>query len=345
MIRNAIRKLKPYIPGEQPIGKVIKLNTNENPYPLPHEFYERLKNIISPTLSLYPDPLFLKVREKLAKLWNVKKENIICGNGSDEILRLIIDLVIEPGNKIGLFEPTYSLYEVLGKIREGKIEKFPLDKYGNPDEKPLLFNGKLFFIVTPNAPYGNLIDKNWIIKFLKTFKGLVVIDEAYADFSDEESWINEINNYKNLIVCRTYSKSYSLAGIRFGYAIANENLINELYKIKDSYNLNTFTQYAALYALDYIDEIKENVEKIKKTRNWLLKEFKKLNFSTIPSHSNFIFVRHKRAREIFLKLKSKNIFVRYFDTPILKDGIRITIGTQEQCEILIKTIKDILNEF
>lgn len=341
MIRNAVRKLKGYTPGEQSQKKVIKLNTNENPYPLPDAFYKNLKDEVSEVLRLYPDPLFRSLRKKLGTFWKVDPETIVCGNGSDEILRLIIDLTIEPGDKIGTLDPTYSLYDVLAEIREAEVQKYPVDAQGNPDSAPFDFDGKLFIIANPNAPYGNLICREWIEQFLENYKGLVLIDEAYGDFSGQ-SWIPEVEKYDNLVVCRTYSKSFSLAGIRFGYCMCSPFIAESLYKIKDSYNLNMFTQWAAEKALDYWPEIEKTTAHIVQNRGKLTEAFEKMGWQVLPSAANFIFARHPRAKEVFSKLKEQDIFVRYFDIPVLADGIRVSIGTDEECEILIQKVQQIL---
>lgn len=343
MIRKAIRLMQGYIPGEQPQNKVIKLNTNENPYALPPSYYEDVRTAIGENLRLYPDPLCVKLREKLAVYHQVKADNILCANGSDEILRLAFDLALEPEDKVGILDPTYSLYPVLNEIREGVLQRYTLDENGNPDDTPFSFQGKLFLIASPNPPYGNSISRYWIKSFLNNFRGLVVIDEAYVDFA-EDNWVSDIQNYPQLIVSRTYSKSFSLAGIRFGYAIAQDGIIKEMLKIKDSYNVNTLTQVAALKALDYREVIQVNIQKIIKTRDWLSGQLSAMGWKVYPSQSNFVFAEYSEARKVYEKLKLAKIYVRYFNTPRLSKGIRITVGTQEECEKLLRKIKEILSD-
>ncbi len=341
MIRKAIREMSGYTPGEQSQKKVIKLNTNENPYPLPESYYETLRSMTGENLRLYPDPLCKNLREQLAAYHSVNPGNILCGNGSDEILRLAFDLVLEPGDEVGIFEPTYSLYPVLTDIREGVLKSYHLNENGLPNDEPFSFTGKIFLIASPNPPYGNCIPRQWISSFLRSFKGLVVIDEAYVDFSDE-TWIQDIMNYPNLLVTRTYSKSFSLAGIRFGYGLADTTLINEMYKIKDSYNVNSLTQFAALTALEYLDVINENIQKIVDSRELLTRELANLGLKVYPSNANFIFFECSRAKKVYEYLKQYDIFIRYFDTPRLSRGLRVTVGTPQECDLFLLKLKEFL---
>ena len=251
--RKNIEDMQGYTPGEQPKEKsLIKLNTNENPYPPSPNVLECLKSIDYDKLRLYPDPLSDELRDAITKQYNLKKDNILLGNGSDDILTIAVRSFVGGKKEIGCLEPTYSLYPVLAKIQNAKIVEIPLteeDNFSFPDEllnkNSRLFksitNAKLFFIARPNAPTGTAFKIEKIEKFCSIFTGIVFIDEAYADFAKDDC-LSLVKKYPNIIIGRTLSKSYSLAGIRLGWAIAHKTIIEGMTKVKDSYNVNYITQ-------------------------------------------------------------------------------------------------------
>jgi histidinol-phosphate aminotransferase len=352
--RKNIEEMQGYTPGEQPHASSlpIKLNTNENPYPPSPKVAECLKSIDYDKLRLYPNPVADNLRKIIANLYAYSKENIITGNGSDDILTITIRSFVGEKEKIAYFEPTYSLYSVLAKIQNAVTVKIPLNENDNfkfpvqlLDCKSELFSSikdaKLFFITRPNAPTGTVFDIDLIEKFCSIFEGIVFIDEAYADFA-EITCINLAKKYPNVIISRTLSKSYSLAGIRLGWGIANETIINGMMKVKDSYNINFVTQKLAIAALEDQTYFVETISKIKEARESLAKKLTNIGFNVIPSQSNFLFVSPPdgNGKDIFNYLRGRNIIVRYFSGKVTEKYIRITIGTKEQIDNLYQCCKN-----
>ncbi|MDH3346280.1 MAG: aminotransferase class I/II-fold pyridoxal phosphate-dependent enzyme, partial [Kiritimatiellaceae bacterium] len=249
LIRKSVNALNGYVPGEQPQGDdVVKLNTNENPWLCSPEVYDMLREIDISVLAKYPDPLCKEVRKVIAEKHGVGIGNVFAGNGSDEVLSLCIRAFVErEGGSVGFFDPSYSLYSVLAEIEDVETRPVALDEnfgWQMPDG----YEAGLFFLTNPNAPTSLLFAKEKVEAFVKDFKGVVVIDEAYVDFASADCMELAIK-YDNVLVARTLSKSYALAGIRFGYCVGNKELIDAFYKIKDSYNVNTLTQELARVAL------------------------------------------------------------------------------------------------
>ncbi len=354
--RKNIDNMQGYTPGEQPkIKSLIKLNTNENPYPPSPAVQNILKNINYEKLRLYPDPMADQLRTEIAKLYSYNKENILTGNGSDDILTIAIRSFVNENDKIGCFEPTYSLYPVLAQIQNAETIRIPLKEdsfFSFPKELldtkskefALIKDVKLFFITRPNAPTGTVFDIDSIEHFCSIFTGVVFIDEAYADFA-EETCINLVNKYPNVIIGRTLSKSYSLAGIRLGWAIANEKIIDGMIKVKDSYNINYITQQLAIASIQDQTYFKNTVKKIKTTRSFLSESLSNLGFRVIPSQSNFLFASPPKqdGERIFKALRKHNIIVRYFPGKVTGKYLRITIGTKEEIDQLISVCKTLLN--
>jgi len=344
--RKNILEMNGYTPGEQPKKQgIIKLNTNENPFPPSPKIKKFLTNFDISKLRLYPDPLCSELRELIAKKFKVKPSNVIVGNGSDDILNIITRCCSDEINPISYFEPSYSLYSVLAKIQAAKCIPIPLEKDFSipkniPDE---IFKAKLIFITRPNAPSGNNFPKNIIKKICLKAKGIVLIDEAYADFA-EDNCIDIAINMDNVIVCRTLSKSYSLAGIRLGFAIASENIISQMMKVKDSYNVCKLTQEIAKIAITDEVYFKKNIKKIIKNRTKLTNDLKDLNFKVIESQTNFLFTsppEHYKmnAEQIYNYLKNNGIFVRHFKGKTTENYLRITVGTEEENKKLIDKLR------
>jgi histidinol-phosphate aminotransferase len=345
--RKNIEEMQGYTPGEQPkADSLIKLNTNENPYPPSPKVAECLKSIDYDNLRLYPNPTTDELRKIIANLYRYSKDNIITGNGSDDILTIAIRSFVGEKEKIACFEPTYSLYPVLAKIQDASTVKIPLDENDNfefpvqlLDSNSKLFvsikDAKLFFITRPNAPTGTVFNMDLIERFCSIFEGIVFIDEAYADFA-ETTCIDLVRKYPNVIIGRTLSKSYSLAGIRLGWGIADKTIISGMMKVKDSYNINYISQKLAITALEDQNYFIETISKIIKTRNLLSKKLLNIGFKVIPSQSNFLFVSppNDRGEKLFNCLRENNIIVRYFPGRVTDKYIRITIGTEEQIEKL-----------
>ena len=342
--RSNIEDLEPYVPGFQPKGGgFIKLNTNENPYPPAPAVFKTLREFDPERLRLYPDPVSLRLREKISGTYGFSPDNVIVGNGSDELLAIALRAFAGEGDLVLYPTPSYSLYGVLARIQGAEPVEMPLDADFGLSEEFINRSGKLKFIASPNSPTGTVYSKGLIEEMAGNFDGIIVVDEAYAEFSEENS-LELARIYPNLLVTRTFSKSYSLAGLRVGYTIGSQELIEGMMKIKDSYNLNILSALLAEAALDDQQYFQEKIGLIKAERESLREKLEELNFEVLPSGANFLFCRPPdgSAEMVFRKLLEKKILIRFFDTPILKDYLRITIGTPQEMETLVRALKEIL---
>ena len=360
-ITKCVRRLEAYTPGEQPKAKnVVKLNTNENPYPPSPKCAAVLKAFDLDRLRRYPDPEFTELRRELAKLNRTHPENIFIGNGSDEVLALAAKAFVENDERIGSLDPSYSLYKTLAAIRDvqwtGVDFRCRRTKEGRPSTVDLDLSSRpisLFLWTNPNAPTGTLADPKAIAAFARKFRGIVLVDEAYADFARANCMrLATAKANRNVIVMRTFSKSYSLAGLRVGYCVGPKDLIGALYKVKDSYNVDAVAQSVALAAVKDQKWMKTNVAKVVKTRRWFTAELERRGWDVLPSESNFVFAKPPkatgmrdrgsgiRAKQIFDALRERNIFVRYFSDPKTADRIRITIGTDTQMRKLLSALSE-----
>lgn len=356
-IAKSVRDLEAYTPGEQPKAKcVVKLNTNENPYPPSPKCAQTLGGFDLDRLRRYPDPVFSELRTRIAKIWKTSPECVFVGNGSDEILTLAARAFVEDDEAIGSLDPSYSLYRTLADIRnvqfvptalnadftwDGKITVRSPQKDA---DRPSGGEVALFLLTNPNAPTGVSTPVETVARAAKRFKGVVVVDEAYADFAKANCVrLATDSKNRNVIVMRTFSKSFSLAGLRVGYCIGPKDLIDALYKVKDSYNVDAVAQAVALAALNDLQWMRTNARKVVRTRTRLAKELARRGWDVPPSESNFLFARPAgmAADRLFDALRRRNIFVRYFKGPRTGDRIRISIGTDEQMDALLKAIDDI----
>lgn len=342
-----IRKVVPYVPGEQPKKKqMIKLNTNENPYPPAPGVQKALKEFETDRLRLYPDPAAEELVESIAKYYGVKNSQVFVGVGSDDVLAMAFMTFFNSDKPILFPDITYSFYDVWAEVFRIPYEQIPLDEKLHICTKDYKKeNGGVIF-PNPNAPTGVLIPLEEVEEIIKANQDVVVIvDEAYIDFGGESA-LPLIEKYDNLLVVQTFSKSRSMAGMRIGYAFGNENLIKYLNDVKYSFNSYTMDQLTlALGKASMEDELyfKEITSKIIKTREWTKKELKELGFEFEDSMSNFIFATHPEifAKKLFEDLKKENIYVRYFSKPErISNYLRITIGTDEEMQKLVDFLKN-----
>ena len=395
LIRPLVQELHAYVPGEQPkIKGLIKLNTNENPFPPSPKVLRAVKSAVDGRLRLYPNPTAEKLREKIAKLHQCKPENVIVGNGSDEVLALAVRAFVEnswsredkfmtpPTHKVQYFAPSYSLYPVLADIHGAAKNAVDLNsdfsmpsvgtlktntefnwqqhlkwhrewRRGNPnlatigrERKPQAnwdFNAALTFITTPNAPSGRGYKTSELEKLCRAQKGVVILDEAYVDFAQENAMSLALK-LPHVLVARTFSKAYSLCFQRVGYLVGHADLISALHKIRDSYNVNGLGQIAAEATLDDLKYYYANFKKIITTRAWLSHELTELGFCVLPSQTNFILTEPPKfpAKDWLQKLRDKKILVRWFSSPEIDKFLRITIGTQAEAAALVKAARTIL---
>ncbi len=342
-IRTSIRQLHAYVPGEQPANpRIIKLNTNENPYSPSPAVAAALRGMVASNLRLYPPPTSDALRRRIAAMHGCSLENVFAGNGSDETLALCTRAFVEDDDCIGYFDPSYSLYPVLAGIRNVRTLPVPLDE--NFGWRPPPATGcRLFFLTNPNAPTGMLFAKHEVEAFCAGFKGVVLIDEAYVDFAREHC-MDLAQRYDNVLVSRTLSKSFALAGLRVGYAVGAPALIEALFKVKDSYNLDGIAQTLALAALDDVEWMRCHAALIIAQRERLAAALDTLGYTVFPSETNFIWTQPPAgmmAQAVFENLRENGILVRYFPEGKLGAYVRITVGTEDEITALIRTLEHI----
>lgn len=345
-----VRKVVPYVPGEQPrFDSMIKLNTNENPYPPSPKVKEALENFDLDKLRLYPDPSASALVESLAKFYKVKPENVFVGVGSDDVIAMCFLTFFNSDKPILFPDISYSFYDVWADLYRIPYERPALDEDFNiVVEDYLKENGGIIF-PNPNAPTGALMGISDVERIVAGNPDVIVIvDEAYIDFGGVSA-LELTRKYDNLLVVQTFSKSRSMAGMRIGYAIGNEVLIKYLNDVKYSFNSYTMNQTSLALGPVVVEDneyFEETFNKIIKTRERVKVELKELGFTFPDSYSNFIFASHKtvKAEVIFNKLREKQIFVRYFNKPRIDNYLRITVGTDEEMDTLIKELKVIVNE-
>jgi len=348
LFRNNVEAMTPYVPGEQPAPgeRFIKLNTNENPYPPSSRVAEAIQAELEANgsrLRLYSDPVALEFRKAASESTGFPLDGILAGNGSDELLALVVRAVVEPGDVIAYPYPTYVLYETLAHAQGARVHEveFPRD-FSLPRE---LFGAaaKLVFIASPNSPSGTTYPASQLAALARSVPGaMVVVDEAYADFADENA-LDLARELPNVVVLRTLSKSYSLAGMRLGLLFGAPEVVAGIAKIKDSYNLDRLAIAAGAAALRDGATMRDNVGRIRRTRERLSEELRAMGFDVLPSSANFVFARLEsaaRARATYQALRDRKILVRYFDRPLLADGLRITVGTDEEISSLLAALRE-----
>ena len=338
--RPTVASMSGYVPGEQPQDRrYIKLNTNENPYPPSPRVIEALHAAIHDDLRLYPDPLANLLRERAAAVYGLQRDNILVGNGSDELLNLVVRACVGTGDRVVFPYPTYSLYDTLVTLQDGEAVHIPY-----PDDFTLPAGlaeagGRLTFVCHPNSPSGTPVAVSTIRELARRVAGILVVDEAYVDFADETA-LPLVNELDNVVVLRTFSKSFSLAGMRIGLAFAAPAIIGALLKVKDSYNVSRLSIVAATAALEDYAWMRTNVERICQTRSHLIRELRARGFSVLASQSNFVLARRRGEdmESTYLVLKSKGVLIRYFPTPALHNALRITVGTDEEVAAFLQAL-------
>jgi len=339
IIRDNVKAMKPYSSARDEYvsdgSKMVFLDANENPF--------------ENGVNRYPDPQQRNLKNVIADQKGVNVNQILLGNGSDEVLDLLFRAFCQPKkDNIITLPPTYGMYTVLSNLNEIEERKVQLEADFQPNVEAILdavdVNSKMLFICSPNNPTGNLISLERIKKLLENFNGLVVVDEAYIDFSAQESWITELGNYSNLVVTQTLSKAYGLAGIRLGLCYASAEIIEVLNKIKPPYNVNELTQKKALERVLDITSVKSEIVSILKGRELLIKALLKVNFveKIYDSEANFILVKVNNATTRYNQLLNKGLVVRNRTSQVLcKDTLRFTVGTPQENELLIKALNEL----
>lgn len=341
---NVTKRTEPYVPGEQPkSSSVIKLNTNENPYPPSPKVLEAIKQHANGDLRLYPSPTADDLKLTIAQYYQISEKQVFVGNGSDEVLAFAFLAFFNPGEEIRFPDITYSFYPVYANLYGINYREVPLaEDFTIPVEQFFNSPGGVIF-PNPNAPTGIALSLNQVEQILiNNPEKVVIVDEAYIDFGGESA-VALIPKYENLLVIQTLSKSRSLAGMRIGFALGNEQLIEGLERIKNSFNSYTLDRIALVAgkaAIEDVDYFNETREKIINTRERVAKKLKDLSFHVLDSKTNFLFIRHETvpSYDIYEKLKEQGIYVRYFNKPRIDEYLRVTVGTDKEMDLLINEI-------
>jgi histidinol-phosphate aminotransferase len=346
-LRQNIYSMAGYVPGYQPpdIASWIKLNTNENPYPPSPKVREAILAELgadAANLRTYPSASSQELREIAGALYGFDPSWVIMANGSDELLNNLIRAFAAEGEEIAYIHPSYSYYATLAEIQGAKVRTFELTDDLWIAGFPEIYDGKLFFLTTPNSPLGFAFSPAYIEKLALRCRGMLVIDEAYADFAGWNA-LELVKKYDNVVVTRTLSKSYSLAGMRLGLAIARPEVIRALDKIRDHYNLDRLAQAACGAALQDQEYFSEACRKVVETREWFTAELGKAGYTVIPSSGNFVFASppDRDGKRVYDGLYARKILVRHFSDPLLSHGLRISIGTREEMETTLKALNEI----
>lgn len=348
-----ITKMRGYVPGEQPTRPdIIKLNTNENPFPISDVVRQAIQSELdSNLLQKYPNPRSQMLRDALAGFHKKTPAHILAGNGSDDILAIVFRALLERGRGVVCPDPAYGLYPTLAEIVGCDIYQVPVTEDWQVDFGALLARATdakktpLAIITNPNAPTGIAAGRAELLDFARTFSGITLVDEAYVEFGGESlSGQAGSAEYPRLMTCNTMSKAYSLAGMRLGWLVAHPDLITQFDKVRDSYNLSRFAQAAGVAALADRVEIERRVQEIIALREWLTGQLATLGFATLPSRANFIFSRPPQGtgKDLFEHFERDGIIVRHFDSPRLRDFVRITIGTRAQMERVVESVRSFL---
>lgn len=344
--RNNIDAMSVYVPGEQPApgAKVVKLNTNENPYPPSPAVLEVLRSFDGDLLRRYPHPYAAAFRATAAEVLAFDSEWIMPGNGSDDLLTMLMRSLAEPGRGVVFPMPTYVLYRTLAQIQNAEVIEVPFDDdYNLPVEGLAAAAGAVTLVANPNSPSGTMASNEQLADLAGRLDGVLVVDEAYADFAADNA-LELARRFDNVIVLRTLSKSYSLAGLRLGFGVANPALLDGLAKVKDSYNVSALACALGAAALADQGHKDANVERIRASRAKLTVELEAAGFAVWPSQANFLLARPPGGdgAGVYEALKARGILVRYFNGPRLDDKLRITVGADEDNAALIGALADIL---
>ena len=345
-----LREITPYVPGEQPdFPDMIKLNTNENPYPPAPGVAKLLKEMDAGKLTLYPNPSAKLLVDELSNQYKIAPERIFVGVGSDDVLGMIFMTCFCSDKPILFPDITYSFYDVWADLFRIPYKRVPLDAQLCMKKEDYFEENGGIVIANPNAPTSIAVGVDFIEDILKHNQdSIVVVDEAYIDFGGESAF-SLLDKYENLLVVQTFSKSRSMAGMRIGYAFGSERVISAIYAVRNSYNSYTMNYPSIMCGAEALKDtayFKESTEKVIATRERMKKELSELGFSFPDSKTNFLFATHESvpAVELFTMLREKHIFVRYFKTPRIDNYLRITIGTDAQMDRLVEVLKDYLGK-
>jgi histidinol-phosphate aminotransferase len=344
--RASVDAMAGYVPGEQPKPgtNIVKLNSNENPYPPSPKALQVLQSLDGEYLRRYPDPFAQKFRKAVSEVLAVPVDWIMVGNGSDELLSVIVRACADSERKVVYPMPTYVLYRALTEMQPTARVEIPYaEEYRLPLEELVAAEGAVTFIASPNSPSGHVVPLHELQQLAQRLSGVLVVDEAYVDFA-EETALPLVQEFENVLILRTLSKGYALAGLRLGFGIAHPNLLAGLFKVKDSYNVDAIAGAVGAAAMSDQAYKNECVAKVKASRTKLAFDLKQLGFRLWDSQANFLLVQPPRgkAEQIYIALKDRGILVRYFKQTSLEDKLRITVGTDEQNQTLLEALIHLL---
>ncbi len=348
-VRPEIAAMDGYTPGEQPQGgKFIKLNTNENPYPPSAAIRGAIAEVIERGLQKYPDPMANAFRTRAVELHGLpSKDWVLCGNGSDDVLTICTRAFVGQGDLLRLPYPSYILYRTLAQLQGARWEEV---RFADDWSLPASFGDsaaglKLAFLPNPNSPTGTMVSREKVLELAERLPCPLLVDEAYVDFADF-SCIDLPTQNEKILVSRTLSKSYGLAGLRFGYLVAQPQMIEQLVKVKDSYNCDALSIAAATAAINDQAWLAENRRKNIATRGRLENGLRELGFDVVPSQANFVWCTHpqRAAKSLYEQLKAAHVLVRYMNYPGWSDGLRISVGTDEQIDALLALLRPMTND-
>ena len=346
LVKEEIKSLKPYEPHEY--AYKYKLDANESPFPLPLKIKELIKEYLDgSSLNRYPNTDSTQLREKIGSTINIDSKNIMVGNGSDEMIQIIIHTFLEKGELVLSHGPTFAMYKIFSTIGGGSYLEVSTDKLFTIDIEKIILKAnelevKLIFLCTPNNPTGTVISKGDILRVLKETRAIVVVDEAYIEFGGE-SIIDEIHNFDRLIVLRTFSKAFGAAGIRLGYLVANDVLMNYLKRVKAPYNLSVISELIGMALLSNTELARDRVNQIKAYKEMLLQGMNGIkNIKVYPSQANFILFKVPDGKEVFSGLLKRGVMVRSFQDGPLKNHLRVTVGGFSENQAFIKALKEVI---
>lgn len=344
LVKKNIRNFTPYVVDKEPVN--IILNANESPYNLFQSLKEPfMKRLEDTNLNRYPNTDSDDLREILGKYLGVQKENILCGNGSDEIIQIIINTFVNKEDAVIIPIPTFSMYGNFTSIVGGKVIEVPSNEDFQINVEEIIAQAnenaaKLIFLCNPNNPTGTFIPRESILRIVEETPSMIILDEAYGDFCKEKN-LDIIENPR-VIVLRTFSKAFSLAGARLGYGIAHKDTMNILYRVKSPYNLNIFSQLIGEVILENIELVETTIDKIIQERDRVFQELKGIDtIKVYPSNTNFILIKSKKAQDIATRCKQEGIAIRDYNGPLLKDYIRLSIGTPQENNKVLDVIKGV----
>lgn len=344
VVRKGLAGFQPYVPGEQPPDAEgwVKLNTNESPLPPSPKVIEAIRDAAGDALRLYPSPTAAPARAAIAKHFGLETRQVAVGNGADELIDMCFLAFADPGDAVAYPTPTYPYFEPLSRIHGIKPSTHPTEHFAELPPSLAADPAPLKFVVNPNSPTGALFDAEAVEAVAQASSGVVVVDEAYVDFAPRNA-LSMLATHDNVLLLRTFSKSYGLAGMRIGFALGSPELIGFLDSVKDSYNLDRLSIVAAAAAIEDESHHRRLVDEVVRNRGELANALEKLGFEVVPSSTNFVFARPPRpAHEVVAGLRERKILVRHYDREPIAGWIRITVGTREQHEKLLDALREIL---